>query len=87
MFIFCFYQAEKWSSDVVRHGSNWFDGFSTFCVNEHGKVNLHVVDNMMPDDDMHYGEQRLGLMARFAIMLGLVPKPGHGSAFGFADTI
>ncbi|KOC65962.1 Uncharacterized protein WH47_12761 [Habropoda laboriosa] len=48
-----FWKFKVWNvKDNIQHTSSWYDGFSTFYVNNDGKIFKHVVDKMMPDQDV-----------------------------------
>ena len=47
-----FWKVKVWNmKQHINDTEAWYDGFSTFHVNNDGKVFKHVVDKMMPDED------------------------------------
>ncbi|XP_015431548.1 PREDICTED: uncharacterized protein LOC107187874 [Dufourea novaeangliae] len=49
----------------------WYDGFSTFYVNNDGKIFKHVADKMMPDQDEVPEKVKAPVAALFIPLLGL----------------
>lgn len=81
-----FIEAKKWSASEVQgdDSSNWYDGFSVFCVNKEGLIYHHVADYRMPDEEKLHRRDNDNFAAKMALLLGLVPRPaaGHGNAMG-----
>ncbi|CAK9810446.1 Uncharacterized protein C6orf136 homolog [Anthophora plagiata] len=47
-----FWKFKLWNSkEYIQDATSWYDGFSTFYVNNDSKIFKHVVDKMMPDED------------------------------------
>ncbi|XP_053988245.1 uncharacterized protein LOC128881327 [Hylaeus volcanicus] len=47
-----FWKLKIWKiKSYLKDRQSWYDGFSTFYVNNDGKIFKHVVDKMMPDID------------------------------------
>ncbi|XP_017887301.1 uncharacterized protein C6orf136 homolog isoform X2 [Ceratina calcarata] len=48
-----FWKFKVWNvKEQINDTSAWYDGFSTFYINNDGKIFKHVVDKMMPDQDV-----------------------------------
>lgn len=48
-----FWRFKAWNvKEQINDSSAWYDGFSTFYINNDGKVFKHVVDKMMPNQDI-----------------------------------
>ncbi|XP_033349463.1 uncharacterized protein LOC117233336 [Bombus vosnesenskii] len=48
-----FWKIKMWNSkEQAENTPSWYDGFSTFYVNNDGKVFKHVVDKTMPDQNV-----------------------------------
>jgi len=63
----------KWSvKDYVKANNNfrWYAGFSTYYVNGHGKVYKHVVDKIMPEQDV-IKKKDLSITPKLALFTGL----------------
>lgn len=45
--------------ESLKYAETWYDGFSTFYINTNGKVYKHVVDKVMPDQDVHKIEPKI----------------------------
>ncbi|XP_076549364.1 uncharacterized protein LOC117610720 isoform X1 [Osmia lignaria lignaria] len=47
-----FWKFKFWNmKDQTEGGPTWYDGFSTFYVNNDGKIYKHIVDKLMPDQE------------------------------------
>ncbi|CAK9812915.1 Uncharacterized protein C6orf136 homolog [Anthophora quadrimaculata] len=47
-----FWKFKLWNSkEYIQDAQSWYDGFSTFYVNNDSKIFKHIVDKMMPDQD------------------------------------
>ncbi|CAK9821762.1 Uncharacterized protein C6orf136 homolog [Anthophora retusa] len=47
-----FWKFKLWNAkEYIQDAQSWYDGFSTFYVNNDSKVFKHIVDKMMPDQD------------------------------------
>lgn len=69
-----FWKTKLWNTkDSIDKSEKWYDGFSTFYVNDEGLIYKHIVDKMMPDsnDDTTLKPQ---LAAKVALILGLAPR-------------
>ncbi|KAL1502760.1 hypothetical protein ABEB36_007859 [Hypothenemus hampei] len=65
----------KYKESSQDTSTSWYDGFSTFVVNEEGKVIKHVADKMMPDSDSVTAEPAPNLNnAKLALMISVIPK-------------
>lgn len=81
MFQFWRYKLWEWR-DMFEKSDSWYDGFSTFYVNEDGKVTKHVADKMMPDSDTvtETSPTNLGA-AKLALIVGIIPKVSEFNLF------
>lgn len=49
-----FWKHKVWNvKEQLSNQQSWYDGFSTFYVNNDGKIFKHVVDKMMPDENAY----------------------------------
>ncbi|XP_043254276.1 uncharacterized protein LOC122398470 [Colletes gigas] len=66
-----FWRVKIWRmKQHIRDQNSWYDGFSTFYVNNDGKIFKHVVDKMMPDQE--YTKPSIeAKLALFASLLNL----------------
>ncbi|KAF3430780.1 hypothetical protein E2986_00346 [Frieseomelitta varia] len=71
-----FWKIKVWNTkEKTDNAAAWYDGFSTFYVNNDGKIFKHIVDKTMPDQDIAEKiktpiETKLAL---FVALLGLNP--------------
>ncbi|XP_076628082.1 uncharacterized protein LOC143345133 [Colletes latitarsis] len=65
-----FWRLKIWKmKQHIRDQQSWYDGFSTFYVNNDGKIFKHVVDKMMPDQD---GYTKTSIEAKLALFSSLL---------------
>ncbi|KAL0112777.1 hypothetical protein PUN28_012208 [Cardiocondyla obscurior] len=62
------YRFWKIKDSINNHQEIWFDGFSTFCVNNEGKVYKHIADKMMPDQDTVTKKEDLNIAPKLALI-------------------
>ncbi|XP_031844331.2 uncharacterized protein LOC116432104 isoform X1 [Nomia melanderi] len=73
IFLFWKYRSTK-DNDDDKHV--WYDGFSTFYVNNDGKVFKHVVDKMMPDQSKY---EKTPIAAKLALFVPLLDLDTYAS--------
>lgn len=72
-----FWKFKFWKiKDSFDQVANWYDGYSTFYVNQDGKIFKHVADKMMPDSDsVTTTDTPTDLnSAKLALMISVIPK-------------
>jgi hypothetical protein len=48
-----FWKYKLWDiKEMFESQEKWYDGYSTFYVGSDGQVSKHVLDKLMPDDDV-----------------------------------
>ncbi|XP_076654397.1 uncharacterized protein LOC143359910 [Halictus rubicundus] len=69
-----FWMIKAWDiKNHTKHSSEgWYDGFSTFYVNNNGKVFKHVADKMMPDQSNLMEKLKTPVAAKLALFLPLL---------------
>ncbi|XP_012215905.1 uncharacterized protein [Linepithema humile] len=65
------YKFWKIQEAIDRDHEIWYDGFSTYYVNGHGKVYKHVADKIMPDQDVVTKKEDLPITPKLALFTGL----------------
>lgn len=75
--MFLFWKYKLWNiKELFDKTDAWYDGFSTFYVNDEGKVYKHVADKMMPDMDREPVAARTSSIdtAKLALIVGIIPR-------------
>ncbi|XP_032689431.1 uncharacterized protein LOC116852831 isoform X2 [Odontomachus brunneus] len=56
---------------IEKDAEIWYDGFSTYYVNGEGKVYKHIVDKVIPDQDVAEKKDELRIAPKLALFTGL----------------
>lgn len=74
--LFMFWKIKIWNmKEIFKDQELWYDGFSTFYVGGDGLIQKHVVDKVMPDQDiMTDDEEKAPIAAKIALLIGLLPR-------------
>lgn len=76
-----FWKIKAWNSkDQTESIPAWYDGFSTFYVNNDGKVFKHVVDKTMPDQNVTE-KFKSPIEAKLALFVALLGLNSHFTQF------
>ncbi|XP_076282062.1 uncharacterized protein C6orf136 homolog isoform X2 [Lasioglossum baleicum] len=69
-----FWMIKAWNikNHTQQDSEGWYDGFSTFYVNNDGKVFRHVADKMMPDQSNLMEKLKTPVAAKLALFLPLL---------------
>ncbi|XP_025830268.1 uncharacterized protein C6orf136 homolog isoform X2 [Agrilus planipennis] len=73
-----FWKYKLWDIErLFNKAEGWYDGFSTFYVDNNGKVIKHVADKMMPDSEPELTRSKLPTLdgaTKLALIVGVIPK-------------
>ncbi|KAL4703766.1 hypothetical protein ACJJTC_002901 [Scirpophaga incertulas] len=92
---FMFWKYKLWNlKEVFQDQELWYDGFSTFYLGSDGRIQKHIADKVMPDQDtLIDDEEKAPIAAKIALLIGLLPRnylsdvlPYFSSSSGIADT-
>ncbi|XP_076756022.1 uncharacterized protein LOC143426436 [Xylocopa sonorina] len=68
-----FWKFKIWNvREQIDNTSAWYDGFSTFYVNNDGKIFKHIVDKMMPDQEVQAKIKKLPITTKLALFAPLL---------------
>lgn len=78
-----FWKFKSWKIQeaIDQYNEAWYDGFSTFYVNDEGRIYKHVADKMMPDQDVAQKKDDIRITPKLALFTGLTNMLDGGDFF------